>query len=224
MNQYPILIICRDRLSCLLQLLNWLEGAGHERIYLMDNDSTYEPLLEYYETTPHQVVRLGFNSGHTGIWNTGYVDKIAGDEHFVVTDPDVIPVEECPLDAVDYFRGILDRHADRTKAGFTLKIDDLPDHFKYKKEVIRHESQYANWGGPEPRCNFAPIDTTFALYKPHAQPDISYSVRTTKPYEARHLPWYIDTSNLDDEELYYRQHANPDITSWNKDDLPGWLK
>ena len=57
----PIFINCRDRVTPLRDLVAWLERAGHQRIILVDNDSTYEPLLEFYEQSPHEVVRLGQN-------------------------------------------------------------------------------------------------------------------------------------------------------------------
>ena len=45
--QIPIFIVVRDLLSPLQQLVAWLERAGHERIVLIDNDSTYPPMVEY---------------------------------------------------------------------------------------------------------------------------------------------------------------------------------
>ena len=51
--------------------------------------------------------------------------------------------------------------------GFALKLDDLPENYKYKYDIIRFESFY--W---EKRMQYlfpiydAPIDTTFAQYKP----------------------------------------------------------
>lgn len=224
MNQFPIFIISRDRLSCLRKLIEWLEKAGHERIYIIDNDSTFEPLLNWYEKTPHKVLYQYNNTGHIGAWGNGTIAEYARDEFYVVSDPDIVPTEECPLDAVDYFHQLLNKYSDRTKAGFSLKIDDIPDHYKFKKEVIKHETQYLGWGGPEPGCLFAPIDTTFALYRPNSGPDISYSIRTLKPYEARHLPWYLDSNSLDDEERYYREYMLPTINSWNQDKPPHWIR
>lgn len=223
MSLYPIFIICRDRLTCTLQLIDWLERAGQSRIYLVDNESTYEPLLEYYETTPHQVIKLGGNTGHTGIWNLGVIEREAPNEFFVVSDPDVVPSEEAPLDSLDYFRYILDRYDDRQKAGFGLRIDDIPDCYKLKQSVIDYEKNFWNYGGPEPGLHFAPIDTTFALYRPGATQDISFACRTSFPYVARHLSWYVDSENLTDEEKHYRLHANHRISSWNHDELPFWL-
>jgi hypothetical protein len=223
MNQYPVFIICRDRLTCTLELISWLEKVGQERIYLIDNDSTYEPLLEYYEKTSHNVVRMGFNSGHNGVWNYGLIANFASDEYFIVSDPDVIPVEECPLDAIDYFRSILDIYQDRQKVGFGFMLDDIPDHFRFKASVLQHELPYLAWGSPNSNLNFAPIDTTFALYRPGATQDISASCRTKYPYLARHTPWYIDSDNPSEEEQYYIANANPRINSWNHIDLPFWM-
>ena len=52
----PIVICSRDRVWCLRRLVDWLERAGHERIVIVDNASTYEPLLDYLDGSPHQVV------------------------------------------------------------------------------------------------------------------------------------------------------------------------
>jgi hypothetical protein len=221
--KYPTFIICRDRVTCTSQLVDWLEKAGQEQIYLIDNDSTYEPLLEYYEKTPHTVIKMGANTGHTGIWLHGVVDKYAKDQHFIVSDPDTVPIEECPLDAVDYFRTLLDRYQDRSKVGFGMMLADIPNHYRFKQSVIEFESKYLQWGGPEPGLNFAPIDTTFALYRPGATQDISFSCRTQYPYVVRHLPWYLDSNNPGLEEEYYIANAHTRINSWNHKELPFWL-
>jgi len=222
-EQYPIFIICRDRVTCTSKLVNWLEKVGQENIYLVDNDSTYEPLLEYYEKTPHNVIKMHGNTGHTGVWLHGVLDKYAANNYFVVSDPDVLPIEDCPDDAIDYFRSLLDKYEDRQKVGFGFKLDDIPDHYKFKQAVIAHETQYLGWGAPENNLNYAPIDTTFALYRPGATQDISVSCRTQYPYLIRHLPWYIDSDNPGEEEEFYIKNAHTRINSWNHIDLPFWL-
>lgn len=225
MHQYPIFINCRDRLTCTSLLVKWLESAGHERIILIDNGSTYEPLLSWYKTINHEILYIGDNAGHLAPWRTGAIEKFAHGEYYVVTDPDIIPIEECPFDAVDYFRFALDNFPDRTKAGFSLKIDDIPDHYKYKNEVIVHESQYLNWGSVlDNKFTFAPIDTTFALYRPNSDADISFSCRSNQPYMARHYPWYLNSENPGEEEEYYIENASPNINSWSHKRLPFWMK
>lgn len=220
MTQYPIYIISRDRLSCLQQLVEWLEKAGQERIYIVDNDSTYEPLLEYYVESPHEIIYMQSNMGHTGIWLQGTVPT---DERFVVSDPDIVPIEDCPLDAIEYFDILLDQYSDRSKIGFGLWLEDIPDHYKFKENVIQYESRFAQYHRPQKDLYFAPIDTTFALYREGATQDISFSARTDYPYSARHLSWYIDSSNPGEEEEYYIEHAHPRINSWNHQELPFWL-
>lgn len=214
-NQYPIFIICRDRYRCTLDLINWLEKAGQQNIFLIDNDSRYEPLLKYYSLTPHTVIRTGANYGHHVPWTYGLIERYAKDNYFIVSDPDILPVEECPLDAIDFFRYCLDKYQDRTKAGFGLKIDDIPDHYVNKQAVLQHESEFWSGHSPEPNVIYANLDTTFALYRPGATVDIFTSIRTTGPYLARHTPWYIDSSDLALDEMFYRQRLSRSFNHWN---------
>ena len=66
----------------------------------------------------------------------------------------------------------------------------------------------------------APVDTTFAAYRPGEPFGKKPAVRTGHPYLARHLAWYVDTGNLTEEESYYREHASSAVTSWNQDRRP----
>src|SRR5215469_14467601 len=117
-----IFVNCRDRVRDLRNLVAWLERAGHERIILLDNASSYMPLLEYLNRTPHEVRWLGNNLGSKALWIAGLVPT----EPFVYTDPDVIPTEECPLDAVEYLGEVLRRHPQHPKAALGLHLDDVP--------------------------------------------------------------------------------------------------
>jgi len=210
----PILIICRDRVSCLKQQVEAFEKRGYQNIIMVDNASTYEPLLEYYKQTPHQVIRMKENYGHTVLIDQGVVDMFAGD-YYAYTDPDIIPAEECPDDFMEYFYNILRRHPELRKAGFSLKIDDLPDHFVNREMVIGWEKQY--WERPlEYNVWLAPIDTTFALCTPGVTPIVwQWAGRTDKPYTARHTSWYIDSKNPSDEDTYYANHITT-TTNWSQ--------
>ncbi len=218
MRQYPIFITCRDRLSCLLELLHWLERAGHTCIYLIDNESTYPPLLAFFDTTPYPVIKLDSNLGGRAPWTSGVVDDIAAGNFYVVTDPDVVPVAECPLDAVAHFRALLDRYPNRIKAGFGLKIDDLPTYYRHAAEVRAWESRF--WTNEvEPGVYAASIDTTFALYRPGVPFELDPSLRTGAPYLARHMGWYVRSRRLGAEERYYQEHAASDTRMWSRQRL-----
>ena len=61
----PVIINNRNLLTwpkAMVRDLNKWEGIGD--IYIVDNGSTYEPLLEWYATNPCKVVMLGENLGH----------------------------------------------------------------------------------------------------------------------------------------------------------------
>lgn len=104
------------------------------------------------------------------------------------------------------------------KAGFSICIDDLPDHYKLKEKVIEWESVF--WKEEiEPNIFKALIDTTFAVYKPYfigepIDPDC-FCIRTGYPYSVRHLPWYMNSAKPTEEELYYLGHIKT-LTHWSK--------
>jgi hypothetical protein len=221
-DSFPVFIPVRDRLEPLLELIAWLERAGCSEIWLIDNDSSYPPLCSFLESTQHHVVRANYNLGHRSPWLTGAVQRHAHGRYFVVSDPDVIPDEACPLDALDHLRGILERYPDLHKAGLGLRIDDLPDHYPLANEVRAWEARF--WVDQlEPGVYRADIDTTFAMYRPRDERhEDDRAARTGAPYVARHLPWYSDPDHLSEEEKYYRKHADPAISNWERTTVPRW--
>jgi hypothetical protein len=202
---YPVFINSRDRLAPLAELVEWLERAGCDEIYLIDNDSAYEPLLAYYEQTPHTVLRLGENYGKWSLWQAPGVFDLAKGRRFVFTDPDVIPAPGCPLDALDRFSELLDRYRLPNKAGFGLRIDDLPEHYRHKDAVLAAEAPMWQWP-LEDGAYYAPIDTTLALYREGGS-WAREAIRTGPPYVARHDSWYLDFDDLSAEERFYNDRA-----------------
>ena len=162
------------------------------------------------------------NLGHLALWKSGIYKMFKG-SYYAYTDADLELQEDCPDDFMQRFIDLLRRHPTALKAGFSLRIDDLPDTFKLKQEVITHESQF--WHPEkeiEPGVFNAPIDTTFAVYKPYFVGEIvdfkNNYFRTAPPYSARHLPWYINSSDLSDEEKYYATHIKT-MTHWARQEL-----
>ncbi|MCW2549135.1 MAG: glycosyl transferase family 2, partial [Mycobacterium sp.] len=182
-------------------MVSWLERAGVQRICLVDNASTYQPLLEWYEKTPHLVARLRDNLGQLSPWLSNVINTHAIGESYVVTDPDVVPDDLCPPDAIDYFSQLLEEHPAVRKVGFGLRIDDLPRRYRLRRQVQAWESQFwldpmdVRSAAPAARSPLycAPIDTTFALYREHTPATMGPALRTGWPYVARHLPWYSNS-------------------------------
>lgn len=208
----PIIINNFNRLEYFQQLIEWLEKAGYTNIYIIDNHSTYQPLLAYYKTLPYTIFELDRNKGHFSLWETIIFSRFAND-YYVYTDPDVLPVDECPTDVLSYFKSLLEKYPGYKKTGFGLKIDDLPDQYNLKEQVIKWESEF--WNKPLEADVFdALIDTTFALYRPGAKGGADGpAIRTAGKYLARHLPWYENSENLSDETKYYLKSANA-ASSW----------
>ena len=209
----PIIINNFNRLESLVRLLDWLEAAGMINIHILDNDSSYPPLLDFYNNTHYAVVRLNANLGHRALWRTSAYWRLCR-SYFVYTDPDVVPNEECPYDAVYQFLVKLREYKDVDKVGFGLRIDDLPACYKYKKEVMEWEQRF--WKRErEPGLFEAKIDTTFALYRPFSMARAGApALRTGFPYVARHWPWYADSNNPSDEDRYYKEMAKPRLGFW----------
>ena len=215
----PIIVNCRDRVTPLRKLVAWLELAGHERIFLLDNASTYEPLREYLRLSSHAVVHLEGNFGSRALWNAttpagreSIIVRELRRDWFVYTDPDIVPIDECPLDAVELLHHALLENPQHRKAALGLYLDDVPDNMRSLDWEIRllHPQPGDAWKGHIGFVGDTPIfdslaDTTFALYRPHSS-FVLESLRTGWPYQARHCchSWYGGQTN---EERYYADHA-----------------
>ncbi len=216
----PILINCRDQVSMLRELVNWLLEAGHERLYLIDNASTFEPLLDYFSEVQSRiaVVRLAENVGHLALWQWNLLDRLGLKPPFVYADPDMVPIEECPHDLVQHLLDVMLALPRIRKVGVGIVIDDLPEHYQFRDQVQSWESQY--WQKPlMPGVFEAAVDTTFAIYR-DAGPFTLEAVRTGYPYVMRHLPWYVVSDTPSEELLYYRAHAKSASTTWSGVELP----
>ncbi len=211
--QVPIIINNRNRCQWLKELVQWLRDAGYVNIVVLDNQSDYPPLLDYYKTTDVRVVRLDANLGYMALWQSEFFSEIQN-SYYVYTDPDVLPAENCPDDIVFRLFRVLAKFSKIEKCGVALKIDDLPDHYDRKKEVVEVvEGQY--WKHKVMQDVFdAPVDTTFALYRPFAYGNAENcpAYRLAGECVFRHRPWYENSSQLSPESLYYKQHASSSST------------
>lgn len=206
-KKIPIIINNRNRLTFLKQLVDSLIERGYSNLIILDNDSTYPPLLEYYKNCPAKVVYLKENFGFMALAKIDLYKQVRKG-YFVYTDPDVVPIEKCPDDFLEYFYQVMKKYPTLKKVGFSLRIDDLPDWYSKRDKVVEHESAYWNTKIGE-NLYLAPIDTTFALHRPYSKISTyrSRMIRVGPPYQMSHMPWYLDLKNLSEEEAYYIQHA-----------------
>ncbi|WP_087491540.1 MULTISPECIES: glycosyltransferase family A protein [unclassified Winogradskyella] len=213
----PIIIISFNQLTYLKQLIDYLLSSGFRNIIIIDNNSTYKPLLDYFNEIKSVVAikRLKKNYGHKVFWEVPEVYKKYAGGYYVVTDPDILPLHENAENFMNLFIKILNTNSKATKVGLSLKIDDIPNTNKNKLKIIEWETQW--WLKPlSAELYEANIDTTFAMYRPkyHAKDGRFLSgIRTASPYIAKHLSWYIDTDNLSKETQFFMNSCNAS-SSW----------
>jgi hypothetical protein len=207
MRSVKIFINNHDRLTTTRALVDYLLHIPGAYPVIIDNASTYPPLLEWYEwSCPVPVVGC-VNYGAQAPWDSGMVQRMAAGQRYVVTDAD-LDICACPADLLDVLSEGLDRYSDFPKCGLSLEITDLPD-WPLRPEIMSWEAGY--WTTPlDSRYFDADIDTTFALYR-GPEWEGYRALRTRPPYTARHIPWY---GKMDDEECYYLEHASAPEVYW----------
>ena len=209
-------IIFRDRVSYAKRCLEAIMEADLNPV-IVDQGSTWPPALEWLgwlESRGVTVLRHG--GGHPReIWDWGPFRALCGDDWYLVTDCDVVPSEDCPADWPARLVQVLDGCPGFRKIGLGLRLDRIPEHYRWRENVIRWEANY--WQNELSDGVYAAnTDTTLAVYRPSGGGfgGIDGSLRTGHPYVADHLPWYEDLGSLDEELRWYHEHAEPGVTFW----------
>ena len=198
-----------NQLVYLKNLINqWQSYHPDYDIYVIDNGSTYEPLLDYYNSgIKAYIVRYKQNDfvGNLRSW----IDTNKP-EWYVISDPDISIHPATPPNFLDYFKQAIEQGYHR--AGFDLIYDDIPD-WNPKKQWIQGDQKELH-GDKVLVGDYvgyrAPIDTTFALYTSHnsgwqapmSGKDWGNCVRL---FNAYHLPFYEHKDYLNEERKYYYQ-------------------
>lgn len=202
----PVVINNFNRLTTTKRLVHDLLSMGYINVHILDNNSTYPPLLEWYETNPCTVKRLESNMEFLAIYNSDYINQwLSKEEWIAYTDCDLELNPNTPPPFIDTLIRMAEKY-NKTKAGLALKVDDLPNN--------SYANYYKNWEIDrfwqtelEPEVYDACVDTTFCVIKPGLPFDYQ-AVRVAGNLTAKHIPWYTDFSNLDEEEKYYLETAS----------------
>lgn len=205
MSDFPIIINNFNRLSTTRKLVEDLNNLGYINVHILDNNSTYPKLLEWYDSNSCIVKRLSENMQWLAIYNSGYINEFLNKYPWVVyTDSDIELNPLTPPGFVEKIVHLLEKY-NRTKGGLALRIEDLPNN-EYANHYREWESKY--WlNRMEEDVYDAHIDTTFCVIKPGVAFDYQ-ALRVGGNMTAKHVPWYADFDNLDEEELYYITHSS----------------
>lgn len=205
------IIINFNRLELTKATAIWCASMGLEPI-IIDNCSTYEPLLEWYAHCDFKVVRMDKNYGHKVIWTNWMFRELGIKDKYILTDPD-LDLSGVPRDFLEVMEEGLKKYPKFERIGLSLEIDDLPNN-DLGRQVYKHELRF--WNKPLDELYFdAEVDTTFALQKIGMYSTYN-SLRINKPYTARHIPWYYDDiEKLSIDEQNYLKTAGASF-SWKE--------
>jgi hypothetical protein len=208
---FPIVINNRNRLTTTKKMVEHLLILNSKQeIIILDNQSTYEPLIKWYKEIENKVdIRYLKNEGHLALWSTSIYKELG--DYFIYTDSDLELNENMPDDYQLVMYNLLQKY-EMNKVALAIKIDDLPNYYRYKNQVIRNEQ---NWWKDEVEKDIfkADTDTTFALMRNIADNTFKSLRIGRRDFVCRHIPFYIDLDNLDEEEQYYIDNIGEKVTT-----------
>lgn len=219
-SEVPILIPCFNTVTYVRGMVEQLRLRGLRHLILLDNASTYPPMLEFLaDPGPGVVViRQETNRGPRSSF-LDMPDFSLLPQFFCVTDPDLVLNPHMPPDFIAQLAALTER-LEIGKAGLAL---DIADRVALRQEgfsignrvwkIWEWEEQF--WQDkietlPGGDAVFrARIDTTFALYNKRFfdRNELYKAVRVAGRFTCRHLPWYQDVGLPAPELQCYREGA-----------------
>jgi len=202
----PVIINNRNFLTwpkAMVERIKEYDGVGE--IIIVDNNSTYPPLLEWYATNPCRIERLNDNLGMGAPWVSEVVKKLNG-APYVLTDPDM-GLEDTPDDTLLYlFDKLNSLQLDKVGLGLDWQIVEKKSPY-YERLNVYEKNRWSNSPVKDGVHTEVQIDTTFALY--NVDHYFIGGGSTTFPYVARHYPWEfsIEEARNSEEFMYYMDNA-----------------
>jgi hypothetical protein len=208
----PIILNNRNLLTYpkkMLESLTDFDDVGD--IIIVDNDSSYEPLLEWYETKPCEIIKTS-NNGHLSPWIIELPNKLSSD-FYVVTDSD-LDLSITPKDSLLFLKNKMLEYSEYCKIGLSLSNWEVPQSSPYHN-FLKNWAK-TNWDVNCVRDGLLlnqKIDTTFAMY--HKNKNYrGHNCATYLPYSVKHIPWEFTQEIIDDmknknyEYYYYLINSN----------------
>jgi hypothetical protein len=219
-TQIPIVIIAWNNLFFVQKFVEQIRGWKYP-IIILDNNSTFQPLLDYYRVLKGELrerltlYMLDQNYGHEVYKKR--MDLLPS--LYVISDPDLELNQAMPANVVEHLMVISRRYGLR-KVGLALDISE-PEKFiagSYGKLVHGIESGYYQnqIEDPDYTLYIAPTDTTFCLV--NTEYDENRNLRVGGPFTAKHLPWYDGylAKNIPRDELlvWIRENKSSSILQY----------
>jgi hypothetical protein len=188
-------------------------------IVIIDNNSDFKPLLEYYEKEyKYTLLKMKSNLGHK-VYENSFMEKLIG-PIFIITDPDLEFNKKLPINFIENIINI-SNYYQAEKVGFALLYDapDIRTDIKaFGKSIKDWEKQYWTYKYYYPGFNHdiwsAAIDTTFCLVNKQNK---GGHYRIAGDYLCKHLPWHKGfEKNIPIDEYEHYLKNNISTNYWKK--------
>ncbi len=188
-----VMIIGYNQYTYISNMVNQLKELTND-IVIIDNNSTFEPLLDYYSNEyNYTLLKMDSNIGHK-VYESKFVSNIFGDL-FIITDPDLEFNSKLPKTILSDFIKISNQYK-AGRVGMAIEIDtpQIRSELKYAGIPIKTwEGQF--WKNKIKDSKYelynAAIDTTFCLLNTKYN-RFGLSIRVAGNYVCKHLPWYYN--------------------------------
>jgi hypothetical protein len=206
MINYPVVLTNMNRFTtCKKMVEDLFRMNGNSKISIIDNASTYPPLLDWYKEIEKdvQIIRNPTNLGPWTFFYGGTYSKIDA-EYYVYSDADLELNPNMPYNWQEIMLEYINKY--QRKASLALRLDDIPDTYEFKNKILEHQSVCWFESG-EKDVYRAITDMTFSMDK-KSNGHRYESMRLAGDFACRHIPWYVDLDNIGEEEKYYLENIN----------------
>lgn len=232
----PLIIPNFNQKAWLIQLINWWNFAtGSMPVFILDNASSYGPLLEFYDHCsllfPNvTIVRYGENSCRQNL--AGFLNELDPKyQYYCISNPDILPGPTVPENFLQILKHCLDTYG-YYKAGFQLANHNIPDSISIKSKILEDSADhhtnkvFIDYEGKRYKGHKAAIDLTFAMYSranggwmfPVDNQKFGHSIRV---FESFHLGWYIEDKTNNPEHINYFKTAKCKTQGLKRKDAKG---
>lgn len=225
-NNIPIIIICWNNLTFIKNFVNQIKEYINP-IILLDNNSSYPPLLEYYKDIKSElkdkitIKRLNKNYGHTVYLKL----KKELPDIYILSDPDLELNKKMPANFAEIFLQISNKYK-IYKVGSAINIKDKDKFINYvnKNGLTNYEWEKQFWRMPIKDTKYelykADIDTTLCLVNNNYKRGNTWyfdneAIRVAGDFTVKHLPWYknfLKNTIPKDEIDYYKANNKSSLT------------
>jgi len=216
-TKIPIVVIVYNQLYFIKNFINQLKKYDNP-IIILDNNSSYGPLLEYYKELKNQLgtrIDIHILEENYGIGATEVIKDILPDV-YILSDPDLELNPRMPYNFSEILYNLSNKYQ-ASKLCLALDISEK-DKFvgckKYEKTSTIYNWEKQFWERPIADSQYelydSPIDGATTFFLKNRNIDEKRQIRIAGDFTAKHLPWYKNylKTHVSEEELHFWKDDN----------------